>query len=133
MMHLLDANAFIEASRFYYAFDLAPGYWHWLEDPTLAGAVASIQAVKDEITAGDDALVEWAKRMPDAFWLSDTAESIGAMRDAVTWATAPDRLFTQPLLTSSWIPPTCDWWPKRLPSEPPSSPGKRRTPIARGE
>ena len=23
-MHLLDANAFIEASRFYYAFDLAP-------------------------------------------------------------------------------------------------------------
>ena len=57
--------------------------------------MASIQAVKDEITAGDDALVEWAKRMPDAFWLSDTAESIGAMRDAVTWATAPDRLFTQ--------------------------------------
>jgi len=26
-MYLLDANAFIEASRLYYAFDIAPRFW----------------------------------------------------------------------------------------------------------
>jgi len=35
-MFLLDANAFMEANRLYYAFDLAPGFWTWLEDPGLA-------------------------------------------------------------------------------------------------
>ncbi len=28
-MHLLDANAFMEANRLYYAFDIAPGFWTW--------------------------------------------------------------------------------------------------------
>ena len=31
-MYLLDSNAFIEANRLYYAFDIAPGFWTWLGD-----------------------------------------------------------------------------------------------------
>lgn len=94
-MHLLDANAFIEASRFYYAFDLAPGYWSWLGDSKLSVTLASIQAVKDEITSGNDALVDWAKRMPNGFWLPDTPESIAVLQDAATWANDAARPFTQ--------------------------------------
>ncbi|RRD03297.1 DUF4411 family protein [Arachnia propionica] len=30
-MFLLDANVFIEAHRFYHAFDLVPSFWAWLE------------------------------------------------------------------------------------------------------
>jgi len=54
-MYLLDANAFMEASRLYYGFDIAPGFWTWLGDRKLTGQVASIEAVKDEITAGTPA------------------------------------------------------------------------------
>lgn len=94
-MHLLDANAFIEASRFYYAFDLAPAYWDWLQDPAHEGTLASIEAVKDEITSGDDALVEWAKRMPEGFWLPISEESLAALTVAAAWAADPARPFTQ--------------------------------------
>jgi len=51
-MYPLDANAFMEANRLYYAFDIAPGFWSWLGDPSLAGEVASIDAVKVERAAG---------------------------------------------------------------------------------
>ena len=30
-MYLLDTNVFIEAKNRYYSFDLAPGFWEWLE------------------------------------------------------------------------------------------------------
>lgn len=30
-MYLLDANVFIEAKNRYYGFDLAPGFWDWLD------------------------------------------------------------------------------------------------------
>src|SRR5680860_1178527 len=71
LMYLLDANAFMEANRLYYAFDIAPGFWTWLGDPTRVGQVASIDAVKDEITAGTGDLVDWARARPDSFWLAD--------------------------------------------------------------
>lgn len=63
-MYLLDANAFMEANRLYYAFDLAPGFWTWLGDPSIAGQVASIDAIKGEITSGSGELVEWARALP---------------------------------------------------------------------
>jgi hypothetical protein len=64
MYLLLDANAFMEASRLYYNFDIAPGFWDWLEGPSLTAQVASVQAIKDEITAGTGQLVTWAKGLP---------------------------------------------------------------------
>ena len=30
-MYVVDANVLIEAKNRYYAFDLAPGFWKWLE------------------------------------------------------------------------------------------------------
>lgn len=51
-MHLLDANAFMEASRLYYSFQIAPRYWEWLVDKFNEGEIASVEAVYDEITAG---------------------------------------------------------------------------------
>ncbi|WP_448218276.1 DUF4411 family protein [Endozoicomonas sp. 2B-B] len=31
MQYLLDANTFIQAKNQYYAMDICPGYWDWLE------------------------------------------------------------------------------------------------------
>ncbi len=46
-MYLLDANAFMEANRLYYAFDIAPGFWTWLGDPSLTGEVPGVQVLSD--------------------------------------------------------------------------------------
>lgn len=92
-MYLLDSNAFMEASRLYYAFDLAPAFWAWLGSSDLEGQVASIQAIKDEITAGSGELVGWARARPDRFWLQDTDKVVAAMRDVAAWATDPGRQY----------------------------------------
>lgn len=68
-MYLLDANAFTEASRLYYGFDVAPGFWKWLEGLDLRGRIASVKSVKDEISSGKGDLVAWAECLPDEFWL----------------------------------------------------------------
>lgn len=94
-MYLLDANAFMEANRLYYAFDIAPGFWTWLSDPSLASQVASIEAIKDEITAGSGELVEWAHALPSTFWLPDSEDVVTAMTELATWSTDLSRSFRQ--------------------------------------
>ncbi len=92
-MYLLDANAFMEANRLYYGFDIAPGFWTWLGDPSHVGQVASIDAVKDEITAGTGDLVDWARTRPASFWLADTDAVLLAMRELAAWAADPARQY----------------------------------------
>jgi len=95
-MYLLDANAFMEASRLYYSFKIAPGYWDWLVIKFQAGEIASVEAVYDEVKAGHGDLVNWAKDSSlDGFWLPDTAESFDAMLELATWAADPSRPFKQ--------------------------------------
>jgi Domain of unknown function (DUF4411) len=94
-MYLLDANAFMEASRLYYASDIVPGFWTWLGDSSLVGDVASIDAVRVEITAGHGDLVDWARSRPDSFWLPDTEDVLESMRRLAAWATAPARQYRQ--------------------------------------
>jgi hypothetical protein len=95
-MILLDANAFMEASRLYYSFRIAPGYWEWLVGKFEAGEVASVEAVYDEIATGYGDLVEWARNPAlNGFWLPDTAESFAAAGQLATWASHPHRPFKQ--------------------------------------
>jgi hypothetical protein len=94
-MHLLDANAFMEASRLNYAFDIAPGFWAWLGDDALAGAVGSIEAIKAEITSGTGDLVTWAGALPARFWLQDSDDVVAAMTALAAWANDPARHYRQ--------------------------------------
>ena len=94
-MYLLDSNAFMEANRLYYAFDIAPGFWDWLGQKSQGGEVASVDAVRNEITAGTGDLVDWALAQPASFWLADTADAVTAMRQLSGWATDPAHQFRQ--------------------------------------
>ena len=85
-MYLMDSNAFMEANRLYYAFDIAPGFWDWLGDSSLSGQVASIDAIRDEITAGSGDLVDWARARPSTFWLTETSAVVAAMTQRSAWA-----------------------------------------------
>ncbi|AYD90972.1 DUF4411 family protein [Actinomyces sp. 2119] len=61
-MYLVDANVLIEAKNRYYAFDIAPGFWTWLEHAHEQGTVFSIEKVGEELRRGDDELAEWAEK-----------------------------------------------------------------------
>ena len=94
-MYLLDSNAFMEANRLYYGFDIAPGFWTWLGDGSLRRQVGSIEAVKDEITAGTGDLVDWANALPTDFWLPGTEAVLTAMTELAAWAADPSRQYRQ--------------------------------------
>lgn len=93
-MHLLDANAFIEAARTYYPFDVAPGFWDWLGGEAASGRVGSVEAVKDEIKAPLE-LLSWASALPDTFWVADTQESLAATGELAAWANDDERPYLQ--------------------------------------
>ncbi|MCL2780448.1 MAG: DUF4411 family protein, partial [Actinomycetia bacterium] len=70
-MYLLDTNVLIEAKNRYYAFDIAPGFWDWLDRAHGQSLACSIDAVRDELLDGNDELAEWAKQHPDFFQAID--------------------------------------------------------------
>lgn len=95
-MYLLDANVFIEATRLYYAPDLAPAFWQWLGHGKWQGTVASIAAVKSELTkGGDDGLARWVKQRPASFWVPPTDAVTGTLAQLARWANADDSQYRQ--------------------------------------
>lgn len=94
-MYLLDANVLIEAKNRYYAFDIAPGFWKWLERAHALGEVCSIEAVRDELIGGADELSDWAKTNGSFFQAIDSA-TVACFPALSTWAAS--RPFTQAAL-----------------------------------
>lgn len=87
MRFLLDANVFIEAKNRYYAFDICPGFWSWM-DNVCSTDVGSIVSVRDELARGDDLLAEWTADRKDAAWFLavddyDTQNSFAEIADHV--------------------------------------------------
>lgn len=85
-MYLVDANVLIEAKNRYYAFDIAPGFWAWLDRAYRQGAACSIDSVREELLRGDDELAEWARAHREFFRPIDqqAAARFGALTDWVT-------------------------------------------------
>jgi len=88
-MYLLDSSVLIEAKNRYYAFDIAPGFWAWLDHAHAHGLACSIEAVRDELLAGNDELAEWARQHPDFFRALDqgTTRHFGPL---TAWAGSRD-------------------------------------------
>jgi Domain of unknown function (DUF4411) len=84
-MYLIDSNIFIEAKNRYYAFDIAPGFWEWLEQAHADGLICSIEEVRDELTVGTDELAEWANAHGDFFLPMDDAAA-GQFPQLTAWA-----------------------------------------------
>lgn len=59
--YCLDTNIFIEAKNGPYGFDIAPGFWSWLDRLIELGEIHCPLAVYDEISKGNDLLSTWAK------------------------------------------------------------------------
>jgi len=85
MPYLLDANVFIEAKNRYYDFDVCPAFWDWLVRENAAGKVFSIEAVGDELAAGNDALSAWAKARGSSFFLPLDAAVLSVLPRVAAW------------------------------------------------
>lgn len=88
MAYLLDTNVFIEATRSYYAFDICPGFWDWIEGGHRDGSIKSIDKVKSELIDYGDELAAWARRHGDDFFLVQDAPAAAAMRTVSSWVQA---------------------------------------------
>jgi hypothetical protein len=64
-MYLLDANSFIESYNRYYALDICPGFWDWLDGMASSGSVRSVMPVYGELVGKGDALSDWVKSRRD--------------------------------------------------------------------
>jgi hypothetical protein len=77
---VMDANAFIQAHRRFYAFDICPGYWAAIKWHYKQSGVCSIDRVYEELERGEDILLDWVKKnLPKAFFASS------AELDIVSW------------------------------------------------
>lgn len=85
--YVLDANVFIEASRRYYAFDIAPLFWRMLIDHANSGQILSIDRVRVELERGKDQLAEWAKgSFHEHFVSTEDEDIIDAYRKIMVWS-----------------------------------------------
>ena len=87
MAYLLDANVFIQAKNLHYGFDFCPAFWDWLIQKNAATVVFSIEKVGDELTAGADALSDWAEHRGPGFFLKPDAAILPALGAVSAWAT----------------------------------------------
>jgi hypothetical protein len=71
-MFLVDSNVLIEAKNRYYAFDIAPGFWRWLDYAHTNQLACSIDPVREELLEGEDELAKWARDHADFFRPIDT-------------------------------------------------------------
>lgn len=74
----LDSDVMIQAHRFHYAFDIAPGFWDGLERAIERNVLCSPQQVYDEILDGGetDELERWARRMKELGFFCDPSENV---------------------------------------------------------
>lgn len=86
--YLLDANVFIQAKNLHYGLDFCPAFWEWLIEQNLAGMVASIEKVGDELLAGADELADWAAGRSKKFFLPPDKAILPALREVSIWASS---------------------------------------------
>lgn len=91
---VIDASVFIEAARRYYAFDLAPGFWHQLVQHADDGRIVSIDRVQRELKRGQDELAQWADSgFSHAFASTDLPDVHRTYSDIMAWVYAQDQFF----------------------------------------
>lgn len=93
--YVLDANAFVEAHRKFYAPDLCPGYWKALDTHHLLGTVGSIDRIRNELAKNHDPLWAWVEAtLPDVFFPStDDPAVIPRYGEAMAWVNAQPHFF----------------------------------------
>lgn len=64
-MFLIDANCLIAPFNKYYAFDLVPQFWVWMEEKVIDGKIVILDKIYGELynVTREDELSRWIKRL----------------------------------------------------------------------
>ena len=88
---LLDTNVLITAHHDYYAPDLCPGFWQFLQHCGNTRQLLSIDRVRDEIT-GPAELLEWVNQLPASFFAATVDARVSAsFSEMQAWAEDNDQ------------------------------------------
>lgn len=90
MAYVLDADVLIRANRDHYSLAMAPGFWDWLIKKNSDGGLYSLRQVRDELTAGDDDLAEWAAQQNAQFFVDLNQNSLASVAQISAWAQTAD-------------------------------------------
>lgn len=71
--YAVDSNIFITASRKYYPFDIAPGFWKQLIEKGNSSIIL-IDKIKHEIYRNEDDLSIWLKNNEKSFSVKDSED-----------------------------------------------------------
>ncbi len=96
MIYLLDTNIFVETKKRFAPISVGQSFWAMINRLAVAGTIASIDKVKDEIDVLGDDLTTWsAAQLPHGFYLN-TSTVVVMTRYAriINWANTG--IFTQP-------------------------------------
>lgn len=85
MKYLLDSNVFIEAKNRYYSFDIAEGFWDWLELFMDEQSFLTIREVRKELTDSDDRLKEWIMQFHRNQFIEEDKEIQQNMREITNY------------------------------------------------
>ncbi|MCX2683761.1 DUF4411 family protein [Campylobacter sp. MIT 21-1685] len=61
--YLIDTNIFIESAYRFYAFDICPGFWDFLDKCSQLDSIKSINKVYDEITSDNTNLQDFKEKL----------------------------------------------------------------------
>ena len=88
----LDANIFIESKKGPYAFDIAPGFWSFIQNQAGDGVIGSSSLVFDELVGLQDNLADWARAHRDLLFVAPDAAvqaSLSSIADFVRASCQP--------------------------------------------
>ena len=85
MAYLLDADVLIQAKKEHYGFDFCPAFWEWLDLGNRAGRVVSIDKVREEIEAGGDELVDWARARSTSMFPPVGPDTLPGLSRVAAW------------------------------------------------
>lgn len=89
MVYLLDTDVLITAKSQYYEFGRVDQYWEWLVYNAQQGKVKIPTEIYEEITAGSDELVAWAKKNKAVLVLDEEVDT-DLLRRVMDKGYAPD-------------------------------------------
>lgn len=69
----LDADVLIQAANDAYQFDVAPGFWEFLEEQIANEQFCMPKEVERELSARDDDVYRWVRQQPDGFIVDQDA------------------------------------------------------------
>jgi hypothetical protein len=84
--YCFDSNIYIEMKNGPYGFDIAPGFWSWIEREAEAGIIYSSEMVYQELILYSDELANWIRARSGApFFIEPDREAQERYREVVDY------------------------------------------------